>query len=155
MISPFIKLTTDYPSKHPSGMMPLLDIQVRMGENNRVEYQFYSKPMSSKYLILESSAMPRKIKRNCLIQEGVRRLRNTSRELDWKVKAEILSEFSFKMLRSGYDSKFRLEIIQAAVGCYEKQCDLADRNVRPLHRLREFERESRWKKKKLTKTSWY
>ena len=27
--------------------------------------------------------------------------------------------------------------------------------MRPLHRPRDFERESRWKKKKLTKTSWY
>ena len=35
-ISPFIRLTTDYPSKYPSGYMPLLDIQVRMNCMNKV-----------------------------------------------------------------------------------------------------------------------
>ena len=139
-IFPFIRLTTDYPSKYPSGYMPLLDIQVRMNCMNKVEYLFYSKPMSSPFLILYSSAMPNKVKRNCLIQEGVRRLRNTSRNTDWSVKADILSQFCNKMYVSGYPKKYRLEVIQAAVGCYNKQCERADQGVRPLHRGRNFQK---------------
>ena len=113
-ISNFIRLTVDYPSKHSNGFMPLLDLQVAMC-NNKVIYKFYSKPMSSPYVILSNSAMPDKVKRNCLVQECLRRLRNTSRSLDWTLKAEILSDFSNKMRVSGYCARYRLEIVQPAV----------------------------------------
>ena len=154
-VSSFIKLTTDYPSNHQSGFMPLLDLQVRVNESNKVEYRFYSKPMSSPFVILANSAMPIKIKRNCLIQEAIRRLRNTSRSLDWGIKAKILSEFCNKMMISGYSEKFRLEVIKSAVRGYEKQCLDADQGIKPLHRSREFQAEQRMKKKALTKTTWY
>ena len=62
----FLKLTTDYPSKHPSGFMPLLDLQVKI-EQKQVIYKFYSKPMSTPFLMLAKSAMPDKMKRNCLV----------------------------------------------------------------------------------------
>ena len=90
--------------------MPLLDIQVKM-ESNKVVYKFYSKPMASQYTILANSAMPERMKRNCLVQEGIRRLRNTSRSLDWEFKASILSEFSYKLKVSGYHARYRLEVI--------------------------------------------
>ena len=77
--------------------------------------------------------MPARIKRNSLIQEGVRRLRNTSRSLAWEVKADILSEFSNKLRVSGYKERYRLEVIQASLGVYDKQCSLSDKGVRPLH----------------------
>ena len=134
--------------------MPLLDIQVKM-DNNKVIYKFYSKPMSTPYVILNNSAMPTKIKRNCLVQEAIRRLRNTKRELPWSLKAEILSEFSNKMMISGYSEQFRLEIIQSAVRGYERQCEAADRGERPLHRPRDYQTEQRWKQKAMTKTTWY
>ena len=154
-VSNFLKLTTDCPSNHPSGYMPMLDLQVKVDQNNKVEYLFYSKPMSSPFVILANSAMPIKIKRNSLVQEAIRRLRNTKRSLSWDVKARILSEFCNKMKVSGYSEKFRLEIIQSAVRGFEKQCENADRGIKPLHRSREFQAEERWKKKKLTKTIWY
>ena len=153
-ISGFIKLTTDFPSKHENGFMPLLDIQVKV-ERNQVIYKFYSKPMSSQFVILSKSAMSDKIKRNTLVQEAIRRLRNTSRELPWDLKAQILSEFSNKMMISGYSEQFRLEVIQSAVRGFEKQCEKADKGIAPLHRPREFQTEQRWKKKHMTKTAWY
>ena len=99
--------------------------------------------------------MPMKIKRNGLVQEGIRRLRNTKRELPWSLKADILSDFSHKLMISGYSEKFRLEIIQSAVRGFDNQCDAADRGIKPLHRPREFEADQRRQKKLLTKTTWY
>ena len=72
-VSNFIKLTADYPSNHGNGFMPLLDIQVRV-VNNQVEYKFYSKPMSNPYVILANSALPEQMKRNSLVQEAICRL---------------------------------------------------------------------------------
>ena len=150
----FIKLTVDCPSMHSEGFMPILDTQVKI-ENNKCIFKFYKKKVANPLLMLESSAMPNKIKRNALVQEGIRRLRNTSRELPWQLKADILSEFSHKMMMSGYNAKFRLEIIQSAVRGYDRQCDAADRGIRPLYRPRDFQAEERRKSKLLTKTSWH
>ena len=44
------------------------------------------------------------------------------------------------------------------VFCYElirQECLDADQGIKPLHRSREFQAEQRWKKKALTKTTWY
>ena len=150
----FIKVTVDCPSLHSDGFMPILDTQVKI-QDNKCIYKFYKKKVANPLLMLESSAMPRKVKRNTLVQEGIRRLRNTSRELPWSVKAEILSEFSHKMMLSGYNEKFRLEIIQSAVRGYDRQCDASDRGIKPLYRPREFQAEERRKSKLLSKTSWY
>ena len=105
--------------------------------------------------MLQNSAMPEKVKRSTLTEEGVRRLRNTKREIPWEEKAEILSEFSHKLMLSGYSQKFRSETIKSAVAGYRKQVARADAGVRPLHRPREWQEQERRKKKLLSKTSWY
>ena len=43
--------------------------------------------------------------------------RNTKRSLPWEVKAEILSEFSNSMSRSGYSEEFRLDVIRCEMWC--------------------------------------
>ena len=86
---------------------------------------------------------------------GIRRLRNTKRDLPWDVKSEILSEFSHKMKLSGYREKFRLEVIQAAVRGYRRQCVQADKGGTPLHRPRSYQREERQRKRLLSRTTWF
>ena len=151
-ISPFIDLTVDSPSRNISGWMPILDLQIRV-KRGQIIYKFYKKSVSNKLTMMERSAMPTQIKRNSLVQEGIRRLRNTKRELLWSVKSEILSEYSFSLMLSGYSEKFRLDTIQAAVKGYERQCQEADSGGTPLHRPRSWDQSGRRKKKLLTKTS--
>ena len=76
--------------------------------------------------------MPLKMKRTALIQEALRRLLRTKRELPWDLKADILSEFSHKMLCSGYWEQFRLEVIEAAIRLYDQKCLKADQGIEPL-----------------------
>ena len=111
----FIVLTVDTPSSNSSGWMPILDLECRVADDI-VEYKFYKKPVTTPYLILSRSALPTKIKWASLVQEGVRRLVNTRRQLDWDtIKVDILSEFSWAMKISGYSEKFRLDVITAAI----------------------------------------
>ena len=58
----FRKLTVDSPSLHPSGFMPILDLQIKT-ENNQIIYEFYKKEVSNNLVILNKSAMPMKVKR--------------------------------------------------------------------------------------------
>ena len=154
-ISSFINLTKDTPSQNESGWMPLLDLQVQVRDGNQIYYKFYKKKVSNPLLMLQSSAMPEKVKRATLTEEGIRRLRNTKRELPWEEKAEILSEFSHKLMLSGYSQKFRSETIKSAVAGYNKQLARADAGIRPLHRPRDWNADERRKKKLLSRTSWY
>ena len=110
---------------------------------------------SDPLLISKNSAMPYKTKRASLSCEALRRLRNCSRELPWAQKAEILSEFSHKLMLSGWDAEARHDFIMAGVTGYKKQLERADAGVCPLYRPWDWEREARDKKKLLTKTSWY
>ena len=152
-ICDFIKLTSDFPSAHESGYMPLLDIQTNILDG-KVNYVFYKKPMTNPLLLRANSAMPLKMKRTALIQEALRRLLRTKRELPWSLKAEILSEFSHKMFLSGYWEKFRFEVLEAAVRAYELKCEKADLGIEPLHRPRSYKREERRKKKLMTPYIW-
>ena len=85
----------------------------------------------------------------------MRRLRNTKREIPWERKTEILSEFSHKLMVSGYNERFRYDVIKSAVEGYDKQCRWADAGTVPLHRPRDFDEENRRKKKLMSKTSWF
>ena len=76
--------------------MPILDLQIKT-ENNQIIYKFYKKEVSNNLVILNRSAMPKKVKRITCMQEVIRRLRNTKRELNWAIKREILTEFSWSL----------------------------------------------------------
>ena len=150
-------MTVDCPSLNSKNgfYMPILDIQVKVTDNNKIEYKFYKKEMSNHRVMLARSAMPPNIKRNSLAQEVIRRLRNTSRDLPWSEKAAILTQFSHSMMCSGYSEKFRYDILQAGVTGFERQCERADNGGSPVHRPRSYNIEERRKKKMLTKTFWY
>ena len=59
------------------------------------------------------------------------------------------------MMLSGYSERVRLEIFEAALTGYERQCDRADKGITPLHRPRDYKREERRRKKLLAKSTWY
>ena len=147
-ISSFIKLTVDTPSINDSKWMAILDLKVQVVDN-KIIYKFHKKKMSNPLGIVRDSAMPDKVTRTTWVETGIRRMRNTSRRLPWQEFADTLSELSFEMLLSGFNEKYRLEVIQAAVAGYEKQCARADSGGTPLHRPREYKREERVRKKKL------
>ena len=83
---------------------------------------FYKKPIANKCVIMSNSALEGSVKRATLTQEAVRRLRNTDWSLPWSISAEIISEYSNDLRRSGYTNKFQSEVITAAIKTFEKQC---------------------------------
>ena len=97
-----IQFEEDICSNHDSEMIPVLDLQCGMMDDSTVHFQFYSKPMSSKFTILQRSALGSSTKRNTLFQESLRRLRNCHPDVGWSVKAKHLSDFSNMMRISGY-----------------------------------------------------
>ena len=86
-------------------------------EDNKIVYRWFRKEMSYYLLLLANSAMPERTKRECLVQYAMTILLNTSLQLPCEVAADTLIEISHCILVSGYHTKFRREVIQAAVVC--------------------------------------
>ena len=62
------------------------------------------------------------MKRTSLAQEALRRLRNTSRSLLWSEAASILSEYSHKLMLSGWSEADGYDFISAGLAGYRNQC---------------------------------
>ena len=58
------------------------------------------------------SAVSSQTKRNSLLPEGLRRLRNIFKGSDPNVRIEALTRFMWTLMVSGYDHKYRLTLLQ-------------------------------------------
>ena len=89
-----IRMTIDYPSNHPDGKVPMLDVKMWIEEKGgrlQIIYEHYEKEMATKAVIHATSAIPRKTKRTVLTQEAFRRILHCSRHLEWdEVKKHLL-----------------------------------------------------------------
>ena len=156
-IDNMIQFTVDHPSKHQDNKLPVLDLKVSVNTSNVVDYEFYEKPTKNPHVVLASSALGMRQKRNIFVSEALRRLRNTSQGLGPDVQNKHLTEFMLKLKESGYDSKFRAEIILSAKSAYSIQLENDRKGIKPLYRERhqiiadkKFQNQTKsnwWKKK--------
>ena len=80
-ICPIIQMEEDYPSKNQDNKLPILDLKVWVTDDNIIMHECYRKSMASRLIMMAESAMPKKMKRSVLTQEGIRILRNCSEDL--------------------------------------------------------------------------
>jgi hypothetical protein len=154
-IWPEIQWTVDVPSNHDHKRMPMLDMQVGM-EGGEVVYEFFEKKMNTPYCIPARSAHSWSTKRSTLVQEGVRRMLNTSRNSSVMVRKEIMEKWDLKLRYSGYSYKFREAVISAALGIYKcKLMEDSKEGGRPLYRNAEYKKEERRKEKEKKSVTWY
>ena len=88
-------------------------------------------------------------------QEVIRIRRNTSTNLPDRVWIDFLSEFSLRMKMSGWNARFRYEVITCGMAGYQKQVDRAEAGVCPINRPKGYQEEERKKRKQIKKKSWY
>ena len=118
----------------------------------KIQYEFYSKPTGSRFLILESSAAPYQQKKSVLAQEVVRRLMNTSEDSSLSTRMHILSTYDRKLTTSGYSKAQRLEIIESGLVGYARK---VKRQGGKRHRKGSDTKKERIRKKISGKTSWF
>ena len=109
-VTSMLRFTADFPSKHPSRKMPVLDICMWTSESEQgtvSHYEFYSKPMANDVSIPESSALSHNVKLSTYRQTAYRVLMNTAVHLPWETKASHVNDLNYKMLVSGYSDGFR------------------------------------------------
>ena len=144
-INPMIKLTIETPCNFQNKKLPVLDVEVRINEleNDRIDFEFFEKPTKNPRVILADSALSFSKKRTILTQECLRRLRNTKMELGPEVQGVHLNKFMLKLKNSGYNFKFRKEILDSGLKAYQKMKDDDKNNIKPMYRSREWNAEER------------
>ena len=149
-----IQFTIDVPSLNENGKLPVLDVNLEVVDG-KIEHGFFKKPCTSEIVIPYTSAHSKKMKFSVLVGEGLRRLRNHSRGLEWERSRKVMEDWSRKLRRSGYPATMRHEVIKAAVDKYEKMCMEEDEGVRPIHRPRSWKEKERRREKELKRTNWH
>ena len=149
-IHPTIRVTIDFPSNHVDGKVPMLNIKswVETTERRtRIKYEHYEKEMATKAVMHARSAVPEQMKRTVLTQELLRRFVNCSRDLPWERVSSHANDFMKKLQFSGYDHKFRYDVVKSAIHAYETIKQRADAGIRPINRPKEWKRDEHMKNK--------
>ena len=155
-----IQLEVEYPSKQHEKKMPVLDVKVWLQEVQDqgrlcIMYEFYSKEVASKALIGARSAVPWRDKRNIMTQEVLRILKNCSVNLPWQNKVSHIENLCMRMQFSGYDVKFRREVVDSGIKAYKTMQRNDENNTIPLHRPRKWKQLERARNKRKKRVSWY
>ena len=90
-----------------------------------------------------------------LVEEGVRRLRNHFRGLDWESSRQVMELWSRKLRRSGNPATIRHEVICLACEKYDYMCKDEDSGKRPIHRPRIWQEKERRMEKEMKKKNWH
>ena len=118
-------------------------------------HEFYQKDVSSVAIINARSTLPWKTKRTILVQDTLRILKNCHKDLPWKETAKHLSRMMARLQYSGYDHKFRYDVISTALAAYKRVRDNDENGEIPLYRPKGWKSDERRNLKEEKKKNWY
>ena len=150
-----VQLEVDTPSNHDDLKVPILDVKMYVNNGRKVMYEFYAKEVSTKSVLNARSAAPWTMKRTVLTQEVLRVLLNCSPDLEWEVKKQHIENMVARMQFSGYNKKFRSEVVDSAMKAFYSIQRKAHSGERPIHRPRTWKAEERAEAKVEKKKVWY
>jgi hypothetical protein len=102
---------------HPTKRIPILDTEMWI-EGGVIRHSHYSKPMSPSEVVLARSAMSSTSKRNILVQEGTRRLKNCHLALPWKERVVHVNSLMISMEAAGHKARFRAVVANRILANY-------------------------------------
>ena len=157
-IHPSIRMTIDYPSKYEDNKVPMLDVKMWIEEvegRQRILYEHYEKEMATKSVIHATSAIPMSMKRTILTQEMLRIMLHCCKYIQWETVRDHLNKFMRKMQYSGYDQAFRHDVAKSAINAYTTMKENEARDIRPMHRPKDWHKAERIRHKEKKRKDWY
>lgn len=121
-VMPMIQLVDDFQSKHECGRIPVLDLEVWV-EENRIHHTLYRKPMASKKVVSNRSALEKRVKHNILVEEGMRRQRHVSKLEEEIEREKNKEEFLLDMREGGYPERYRNRVMDQIEGKIRKEME--------------------------------
>ena len=114
---------------HPErqGRLPELDVEVWVGAaadgSMRILHSHYMKDVTSRLVMEKRSAHGEGTKRNVMVNELCRIMKNCSVYLEWREVAEKVSYFVRRMAYCGYDEQFRYAVVKMAVRRHKRHLE--------------------------------
>ena len=150
-----LKVTTDRCSNYEDGRLPILDVRVWLGKNERGENKIlhchYMKDVTSRAVVNAISAHSQIVKRNVMVNEIGRILKNCSVELKWEEIAGHVEYFMRRMQYSCYTEEFRYEVLRRALKKYDERVARYRRSGSMFGR----ENENNGNRRERNKREWY
>lgn len=122
-----IKVEVDCGYNHPEkqGRVPVLDVEVWIGKGGdgrlKIMHSHYVKDVANRLVMLSRSAHGETTKRNVMVNEICRILKNCSLYLPWQDIAVKVSDFVRRMEASGYEAEFRYKVVRIAIRRYRRK----------------------------------
>ena len=117
-------------------------------------HTYYSKPMSSKHVVMQSSALSEKMRNNILVSDLVRIMRCVSPLCDPAERTKHVQHFIHRMQLSGYSQNQRAIVYKAAKKRYNQQLKNHNDGVTPLYRSKQWHHKERTISKRVKKATW-
>ena len=111
--------------------------------------------MAKRTLIDRKSALGENVKIASMTQNLIRRMLNTSEQVEFSERIVVIDEFSDQMLASGYSPEQTRDIVVAGLTGYERKLKKSKEEKKDLHRSAAGSLQSRIKKKLLGRQTWY
>ena len=154
-VEEYLNFTTEVGEDFPGGWLPTLDTSLRVTPENKIQYKFYEKPEGAKSTVQMRSAMGENSKYQILSQEMIRRLLNTSEELEVEHKQEIVDKYAEKLHNSGYELDQIRKILLAGIKGYGAKRRRCEEEGRPLRRSAKESETARMRTKLIGKSTWF
>ena len=139
----------------PQPVLPILDMQMFMDVNNKIQYKFFKKPMCNRFTMMAHSAVSDRVKRSSMTNEAMRRLLCCSPGLGEEHTVEVMEEFARMLKRSGYTERFRHEVISDAIRGHQKLVQGEEAGGRPVDRPRTYQQEERRRRRQEKGERWF
>ena len=155
----YLKFTTEDCQDYQDLKLPTLDCKLWV-EGDRILHSFFEKPQTPNRVLLKTTALSKTSLESTMVQEGVRRLLNTSTNVHPNERNEILNTFVRKMINSGFSrEEAQLFVVHAATSFTHKvmvsELPETHPDYKPLFRGRLYQREDRLITKALSKNTWF
>ena len=145
-----LNFTLEKHSDFSDNWLPTLDFMVRPDHLlNRLEHNYYEKPMNTKWVLPQATAMDPSSKRQILSNEMARRLARVDPEQFQKYAVEVINQYDRKLIFSRYDLEDRRRIIEGGIDSHLKRKEACLEKGERFYKTAK-ETEERRNQKKLT-----
>ena len=134
----FLNFTTEWEGDFESGFLPTLDMETKVNVNGRITYRFFRKPTCNNLVVQNGTCLPKNTVFSALRQEVIRRLLNTSGDVEDEQVVQMIEDFIQLMRNSQHQFSFIKAVVMQGLTKFQHmkwRSNLSRENPKytPLH----------------------